>query len=440
MKSMFENLYQSFLEKDQKFVQYCEGLKDQEIDISFVFSSLDAIHILLENLHNIGTSQKEKLAFLEQRVPYYLEMRLIQEKLKQTVSSSSQDLLSYSRLFQLVTMYDKLKNTIDFNGNFIKQIEIFHKVQDQLNSIYQGLFATNEFLEAKDAIPRLKDPLESDLDYQNYVQSFYQKEEKGREESLLDDRKEFEENLASQFEPTSSKEDSIASLFEAPSSEIEDPVSLIVSPKPSVSPTKEELESYKEFVSGFYHSEPQVIQSPSSIISPKEPSILPVLPLKNEKKEETPEELLAIIKSAVAEYKEKTGVELFPKSFENPFTFQLVRSGLSVSLPEEPTPLFEPQILIGDLFQVSFASNAYFSPALGSDGAGFTKPLYAPSFERTVLESYFLDEKSGAIRIATSNELLLQYGNLGLTNIGVKGEDGYYKLSDVRKVSPERGL
>jgi len=451
---MFEKMHQNFLEKDQNFVKYCEGLKDSILDVSFFFTSLDAIHILLENMYNIGTSQKEKLRSLEKRIPFYQEMRLIQGKLKANISSLNENLVAYSRLLQLVTMYDKLKNTLDFDGDLVKQIETFHKVQNQLNTIYQGLFHTEDLLEEEKMIPRLKEEQESVTDYLNYIHKFYGKEPK-KDISSISDRAAFENNLAMELGISSSKEEEIDSLFVAPSIEIEDPVSLIapVEPVKEELPTREKLEGYKEFLQGFTKQEQEILEPVPEPIAPAQKEIDIIkdkvetsvqkeeIPVVVEKKEETPEELLQSIHEKIDLYEEKTGICLFPNISSS---FSLVREG--ITFPEQTEEVFEervafePKITIGDSFQISLSSPVYLNPALGTDGGGYTRPLYAPSFERTVFESYFLDESTGAIRIANTNDLLFQYGEAGLRNIGVKGEDGYYQLSDVKKVSKERGL
>lgn len=442
---MFEKLYQNFLEKDKEFVRYCENLKTESLDLSFFFTTLDSMKILFENIKNLGSSSKEKLLFLESRLFYYQEMLLVQKKLKQKISlSGAQDFTAYSRLLQLITMYDKLKSNFDMAGDVVRQVNTFHKVQNQLNSIYQGLFQTDELLEEQDVLPRIKSHQESEEEYLSYIRNFYSKEkEEIKSEEGLEYPKELQEFS-----------NDLASLFESPDEVVKDPVELIhteedivISEPPKnlesrkdLEPTKEDLESYRTFLTGFYHEEKEQSQDILEEVS----SVESTLPVKDETLviEETSESLLADIYKKVSRYQEKTGIALLNPNLTGNVSFHLLKEGLLFPEPEkiEEPISFEPVVLIGDYFQISLNSNAYSNATLGSDGSMITKPLYAPNFARTVLESYFLNEEDGSIRIAYTNEQIDEYGFNGFINIGVKGEDGCYKLSDVEKVNQERVL
>lgn len=179
--------------KDQEFVEFFNAVEDNKnLTCGEALKKVDDVLSLIKKMNNdtydfVSNSEikdvlKERVLWKVERQSYYEMIDKIARSIRNSLPNNALLGEKYSILIQSVTTYDHLKSNFVFNSDLEKQIKVICALQDGINNFYKDINQKNECLIDKDSLLRRPIQGESDNDYRVYLQKFFDKNSKVKEE------------------------------------------------------------------------------------------------------------------------------------------------------------------------------------------------------------------------------------------------------------------
>ncbi len=182
---------------DEAFQDFCKGLTTfEEEDKNLFLKGLSYIEKELKkvekNISEISSKEekepvlKEIQEWMKERFSFYQKMNQVKEHFAFVSPNEESKVASF---LKLVSLYEEYKREFEKNitndlqdFSFLKErIDTLTKVKDRLNLMYQEVFKVSDELEKTDTFPHPKSDLESNEEYEKYVNEFYGKETRKKE-------------------------------------------------------------------------------------------------------------------------------------------------------------------------------------------------------------------------------------------------------------------